>query len=218
NEGKLNSLKTKLLEKYRGDFRCLLFDYESIDSIHVLAKSIEEPIDGLVIIPKRPAMPSSEIPSPELWNVTFNQCFIAPLEFIRVLSTQLKAESSLVVISGISSVYFVPAYANSNLLRVMWTAEVKNLSRQLANKHIRVNEISPAVILTEYSIGKIEEKAQLAQRTYEEQLALDAKETPLQRLGKPSDVANLVEFLLSDNSRHINGSNIVLDGGLNCSY
>ena len=31
--------------------------------------------------------------------------------------------------------------------------------------------------------------------------------------GKASDVANIVIFLCSDNSKYINGANIVVDGG-----
>jgi NAD(P)-dependent dehydrogenase (short-subunit alcohol dehydrogenase family) len=32
-------------------------------------------------------------------------------------------------------------------------------------------------------------------------------------LGEPSDIANLVEFLLSDKSRWITGQQIIIDGG-----
>ena len=38
--------------------------------------------------------------------------------------------------------------------------------------------------------------------------------TPLQRNGKPEDVANVVEFLVSDKASFISGTDIVVDGGV----
>ena len=40
--------------------------------------------------------------------------------------------------------------------------------------------------------------------------------TPLGRRGQPSEVAEVVEFLLSDRASFINGATIVVDGGYNC--
>ncbi|RCN38995.1 hypothetical protein ANCCAN_15088 [Ancylostoma caninum] len=37
---------------------------------------------------------------------------------------------------------------------------------------------------------------------------------PLGRLGKPSDAASLVQFLLSPKARYITGENCVLNGGV----
>lgn len=37
--------------------------------------------------------------------------------------------------------------------------------------------------------------------------------TPLQRLGKPSDIANAALFLASDESAYITGAELVIDGG-----
>ena len=37
--------------------------------------------------------------------------------------------------------------------------------------------------------------------------------TPLQKIGKPKDVANLVEFLISKKANFITGQLITVDGG-----
>ena len=37
---------------------------------------------------------------------------------------------------------------------------------------------------------------------------------PLKRIGAPSDVARLVDFLIDPDNRYITGQNILLDGGL----
>ena len=41
-----------------------------------------------------------------------------------------------------------------------------------------------------------------------------SKFIPLQRIGRPEDIANVVIFLLSDNSDYITGAEITVDGGL----
>lgn len=45
-----------------------------------------------------------------------------------------------------------------------------------------------------------------------------AKSTLLNRLGTPNDIANLVEFLISEKASWITGSAITIDGGIMASY
>ena len=75
----------------------------------------------------------------------------------------------------------------------------QNLSRELLGRNIRVNCISPGFIETDMTKHLDQDTHQKLQQV---------------KLGKPEDVANLVQFLLSEQSRYINGQNIVIDGGL----
>jgi NAD(P)-dependent dehydrogenase (short-subunit alcohol dehydrogenase family) len=40
---------------------------------------------------------------------------------------------------------------------------------------------------------------------------------PVERIADPSEVANVVRFLVSDDSSFVNGASIVVDGGLGAS-
>ena len=40
------------------------------------------------------------------------------------------------------------------------------------------------------------------------------KNIPLKKVGKPDDIANGIMFLLSDQSKYITGTEIVVDGGV----
>lgn len=85
-------------------------------------------------------------------------------------------------------------------------AGVIGLTRSLAKEYgpsgIRVNAIAPGVIETDMLSGF----------SLEDRLAL-AAETPLGRLGRPEDVAELCAFLASDRATFITGQTISVDGG-----
>ncbi len=71
---------------------------------------------------------------------------------------------------------------------------------------IRANTIVPGLILTEAVAAQVPAAMLDA---YKAQLLTPA-------VGEPSDVANLVVFLASDDSRYITGEAIVIDGGMSC--
>lgn len=81
---------------------------------------------------------------------------------------------------------------------------VKGMSAELGVHRIRVNGILPGVIRTPMT------EATLAGSPHE---AVLESETPLGRLGIPSDVAELVAFLLSGSSSFITGACVPIDGG-----
>lgn len=78
----------------------------------------------------------------------------------------------------------------------------KALAKELGPSGITVNCVEPGVIETD-----------MLNSYSEETLATLAEETPIGRLGKPSDVANLVYFLASDLADFITGQCIGVDGG-----
>jgi NAD(P)-dependent dehydrogenase (short-subunit alcohol dehydrogenase family) len=75
----------------------------------------------------------------------------------------------------------------------------KYLATYWANKGIRVNTITP---------GGIESgQNQIFKQKY-------SNRVPLQRMGKPHEVASALIFLASDASSYVTGQNIIIDGGL----
>ena len=76
------------------------------------------------------------------------------------------------------------------------------LARELGSRNIRVNAIAPGYLETEMSEGLTAQQRQQIERR-----------TPLGRLGKPSDVLPVVQFLLSDASKFISGQVVTVDGG-----
>jgi len=219
DEKKLNRLKADLEVKYGGKYYVELFDYTNIKSINKFGEQIKKyNIDGIVVMPPRSKINTSEIPSSEEWSNMFQTGFIAPLEIIKQTVPALQKNGSIVIISGLSSVNYLPEYKNSNVLRKMWIAESKNLVYQLEDQKIRVNCISPYIILTDYHNDKVKDRALKNNKSIDDQLLEETTLIPLQRYGQPEDIAQATAFLLSNKSSYINGINLVIDGGLNKAY
>lgn len=85
------------------------------------------------------------------------------------------------------------------------TAASRSMALELAPKGIRVNCISPGVVETPLTKNAVYNRSSDA-------MAAITRLHPL-GLGKPDDIANAVIYLLSDASRWVTGSNLVVDGG-----
>ena len=81
----------------------------------------------------------------------------------------------------------------------------KSIAIQYANKNIRSNSILPGPIET--PMQKRWKKNPNAKKNL-------TKIIPLQRVGKPENIADTVLFLLSEQSCFITGTEIIVDGGL----
>ena len=72
------------------------------------------------------------------------------------------------------------------------------LAGMMGKFNVRVNTISPGGILDNQDPTFVHRYNELV---------------PMKRMGKPSDIAPLVRFLISDESSYITGQNILVDGG-----
>jgi 3-oxoacyl-[acyl-carrier protein] reductase len=81
-------------------------------------------------------------------------------------------------------------------------AFTKSLAKEVAPSGIRVNAVSPGVIDTDMN----------AHLSAEDRKVL-AEETPLQRIGRPEEVAEAVCFLASERAAFITGQVLSVNGG-----
>ena len=78
----------------------------------------------------------------------------------------------------------------------------KNIGAEYAQKNIRCNAVGPGYI-----------KTPLLDQLEPEMLELLKSKHPMNRLGKPEEVAELVLFLSSDKASFITGAYYLIDGG-----
>lgn len=78
----------------------------------------------------------------------------------------------------------------------------RSLAREVGKMNVTVNAISPGFVDTEMTKGLTDEQR--------EQIV---RRSPLKRLAEVADVANAVEFLLSDGAKNITGTVLTVDAG-----
>lgn len=81
-------------------------------------------------------------------------------------------------------------------------AFTKSVAREMGSRNITVNAVAPGFIVTEMT-------NKLPAETRDGLLAM----IPLQRLGQPEDVAELVAFLAGERAGYITGQVVTIDGG-----
>jgi NAD(P)-dependent dehydrogenase (short-subunit alcohol dehydrogenase family) len=117
----------------------------------------------------------------------------------------VKGNSSIVFISSISTRYPFVGGAIYISARAAMEAYAKVLAVELASRGTRVNCIAPAFVRT----PMLDETAENFSREAVDKI----EERQLLGLGDPVDVANSIVFYLSDASRWITATNLILGGG-----
>lgn len=79
----------------------------------------------------------------------------------------------------------------------------KALAKEVGPSGVRVNAVSPGVVMTDMMAG-----------FSDEDVAALKNETPLMQLGTPEDIADAVLFLASEKARFITGQVLSVNGGL----
>lgn len=90
----------------------------------------------------------------------------------------------------------------------------RSLALDLASKNIRVNAVCPGTIYTPLVKNVFDRIIDRGDATAEQLVAEENAVHPLGRMGHPEEVAELVEFLISDRASFITGALVSIDGGL----
>lgn len=97
-----------------------------------------------------------------------------------------------------------PGQANYSAAKAGVVGLTKALSMELGRYNITVNAVAPGMIETD--LVKSHPK-------YDQLVERALKNTPLKRVGQPSEVANVILFLSSDESSYVSGNIIYPSGG-----
>jgi len=198
----------KEIEKLGGEAIAVKADVSNRKEVEEMAKvTIEKfgKIDILVnnagIYPLKPLIEMEEEDWDKVLNVNLKSVFNCTKAVLPKMVEQ--KSGNIINISSIAGAVVGYAnlvhYASSKGGMLGFT---RAAALELAQYKIRVNAIAPGAILTPG-----------AKVVGEDVLEQMKQSNPLKILGEPEDIANLVVFLASDESRYITGQLIVSDGG-----
>ena len=112
---------------------------------------------------------------------------------------------SIVNMSSVNGVLAIPNIASYNVSKGGINQLTRVMALALADRGIRVNAVAPGTIATELAA-----KAVL---TSDEARLKILSRPPMQRLGEPSEVADVVAGLASDAASYVTGEIVTVDGG-----
>jgi 3-oxoacyl-[acyl-carrier protein] reductase len=142
----------------------------------------------------------------EHFHKHFNVNVLGLLLVTKAAAKHLGEGSSIINIGSVASRITPPGSAVYTATKGAVDSITGVLSRELGGRKIRVNSINPGMVETEgtHSAGII--GSDFAAGTI--------AQTPLGRLGQPSDIASVAVFLASDDSRWMTGEQLLATGGL----
>jgi 3-oxoacyl-[acyl-carrier protein] reductase len=99
----------------------------------------------------------------------------------------------------------------NNSAVINWT---KSMSLEFAAAGILVTAVAPGSIETPRQVGNRQRESEITGKSVEELRQARVKDIPLNRLGRPEEVAKVIVFLASECSSYITGACVTVDGGV----
>ena len=131
---------------------------------------------------------------------------------VQAAIAHLNDGASIILNGSVISVLGSPGYSAYAASKAGVRAMARVMASELSPRGIRVNVISPGAIRT--PIWGAATATPEAEKALEERIA---KATPLRGLGEPDHIAKAVLFLASDDSAHVQGQELLVDGGASAS-
>jgi NAD(P)-dependent dehydrogenase (short-subunit alcohol dehydrogenase family) len=159
--------------------------------------------------------PIDEI-EPEGWDQTFNLLMRSVAMGIRYAAPHMKHRKGAAIVNTSSIAAVGPGY--SPTAYAVAKAGVLHLTKcaatDLAQYGIRVNAVQPGFINTNIFTTSLEMPGEMVDTAKALILQMSSNAQPVARPGMPDDIAQAVAYLASDAASFVNGTSLIVDGGL----
>lgn len=144
----------------------------------------------------------------EQWQQMLDIDLTGVMRTFRAAARRMRQGGGMVAISSIAGgVYGWADHAHYAAAKAGVPGLCRSVAVELAPRGIRCNAVIPGLIETPQSLDAVNSLGP-------EGLAAAARSIPLGRVGRPDDVARVVQFLTGDDAAYITGQSLVVDGGL----
>lgn len=144
----------------------------------------------------------------ETWSRMIQSNLTAPMELMQVFGKTMseKGWGRIVNVGSVFSFVSRPGRLAYTTTKTGLLGMTRAAALELASQGVLVNLVSPGYVATEMT----------SQNNSREEIAALVSQIPLQRLGQPEEIAELVYFLGSEKNSYITGAAIPIDGGFLC--
>ncbi|UKA61822.1 SDR family NAD(P)-dependent oxidoreductase [Arthrobacter sp. FW306-04-A] len=144
----------------------------------------------------------------ERWHDMLNVDLTGVLRTLRAGAARMTEGGALVAVSSIAGgVYGWEEHAHYAAAKAGVLGLIRSVAVELGPRRIRANAVIPGLIETPQSLDSINSLGP-------EGLQRAGKDIPWGRVGRPEEVASVIGFLTSDDSRYMTGQSLIVDGGL----
>jgi 3-oxoacyl-[acyl-carrier protein] reductase len=138
----------------------------------------------------------------ENWNAVLDTNLRSFYSVVKPVVKQMLLEKNgrVIIISSTSGESGLPGQVHYSATKAGLIGAVKALAQECAKRNVLVNAITPGFIETDMT-------EDIKTNEYTSKI-------PMQRFGKPSEVASVASFLISEDSSYITGQVIGVNGGI----
>jgi 3-oxoacyl-[acyl-carrier protein] reductase len=187
----------------------LVVDYSASDTLHRSVASVLEsygPVEGVVNLAGSLFLKPIYSTSLQEFREVLEANLVTAFQIVKLGSQLLsRTGGAIVLFASAAAEVGMPNHESIAAAKAGVIGLARSAAASLANRNIRVNVVSPGLIKTE-----------LTRRIWEVPTSVSAAcdMHALGRLGEPSKIASLVEWLLDEENDWITGQAIGIDGGL----
>jgi len=183
-------------------------DVGDIASVTALVEAVEKEFGGIDILVNNAGLTRDNIflrLKDDDWDAVIDANLRGAFVAIRAATRGMmkKRWGRIINIASVVGIVGNKGQANYAASKAGLIGLTKSVAKELASRNILANVVAPGFIETDMTAAMTDD----AKKTLFTQI-------PLERLGKPSDIASLVTFLASEQSSYITGQVFVVDGGM----
>ncbi len=219
NTQRLAALKSQLLANYTVHIADYVVDATDANAMSTLASKVATEFQNVSVlvnaVGRVPVGGVLEV-TEEDWHSTLQTSLMSAVRLVTYFSPLLfdQAASSVILINGLLSLQPEPNFVISSTVTGAIRNFAKAISRDLSQHGVRVNLLNPGATATPLW-QQVGDQVATKYALDRQQVNLQARENnPLKRIAEVEDVANAVEFLVSDKARYLNGVALSIDGGV----
>ena len=184
------------------------FDLAQIDQIKPLIDRLVAEHGPITVLVNNagiwPGGPITELDD-DTWQLVLTVNLTAPFAMIRATAPHMSKAGGGAIINVASRNAFRSSVNNAayDVSKAGVAALTRTAAGELAKYGIRVNAVGPGVISTP---GDQSIEDPLFKAAY-------TKQIPMDRYGKPEEIASVISFLACDDASYVSGQTILVDGG-----